>query len=341
VLLNCFFLILYDPLSLLSIEFLLKLSLPVYLFFFLRLFINDLRDLHGILQSFLYAGVFVAGLLLFEVFVNPIGIEESRGLQRIQGSFGDVVSYGMYIVFALITVCYFFFSRNHLIGQPKRLILIGVVVGFGILGLVNIHHTATYTVFLLVVMLFLLFNFRKGNMSTAFLLVLAAGLALSYFGSSLVQEKITPLIETDLAVYSGEEDTDRLLHGRVGRWRIMLEKFSSEMVPVQFFGYSLKFDYVFQFIGIGSHNDFIRILFATGILGLVLYLRFLVVVFRRNRGLGPAQRFLLYASYAALLFYSISVTPTFYAPFMYFAMAIFAFVALPEKNRLQWKNRAY
>lgn len=122
---------------------------------------------------------------------------------------------------------------------------------------------------------------------------------------------------------------------------MMLEKFSSEAVPVQFFGYPLKFDYVFQFIGIGSHNYFIRILFATGILGLILYLRFLSVVFRRNEALGPAQRFLLYATFAALLFYSISVTPTFYAPFMYFVMAVFAYVALPQKLRLQWKNREY
>lgn len=341
VLLNCLFLLLYDPLSILSLEFLLKLALPVYLFFFLRLLIRDLRDLHGILQSFLYAGVLVAALLLFEVLVNPIGIEESRGLQRIQGSFGDVVSYGMYIIFALSAATYFYFSRNHIVHHRRRLSLILVVGFFGVLGLVNIHHTATYTVFSLVVLLFLLFNFRKGHVGTGFALLVIGGLAFSYFGSGLVEEKITPLIETDLAVYSGEEDTDRLLHGRVGRWRMMLEKFSSEAVPVQFFGYPLKFDYVFQFIGIGSHNDFIRILFATGILGLILYLRFLFVVFRRNEALGPAQRFLLYATFAALLFYSISVTPTFYAPFMYFVMAVFAYVALPQKLRLQWKNREY
>lgn len=341
ILISCFCLLIYDPLSILSLEFMLKLAMPVYLFFFIRLLIRDLRDLHGIIQSFLYAGAIVAGLLLFEVLVNPIGIEESRGLQRIQGSFGDVVSYGMYIIFALIGATYFFFSRNHVNTLAKRLTLFGIVLAISLLGLVNIHHTATYTVFFLVNSLFLLFNFRKGDPGTGFVLILFAGLALSYFGSSLIEEKITPLIETDLAVYSGEQDTDRLLHGRVGRWRVMLEKFSSESVVVQFLGYPLKFDYVFQFIGIGSHNDFIRILFATGILGLLLYIRLLVVVFRRSGFLGPAQRFLLYATFAALLFYSISVTPTFYAPFMYFALAVFAYVTLPEQYRLQWKDREY
>jgi len=341
ILLNCLFLFIYDPLSLLSLEFVLKLSMPVYLFFFLRLLIRDLRDLHGILQSFLYAGTLVAGLLLFEVLVNPIAIEESRGLQRIQGSFGDVVSYGMYIIFALIGVCYFFFARNHLIPQWKRVVLFGVVAALGVLGLVNIHHTATYTTFAIVLALFLLFNFRKGSIGTGFAVVVILGLAFSYYGSDLVEEKITPLIQTDLAVYSGEEEVDRLLHGRVGRWRMMLEKFSSESVPVQFFGYPLKLDYVYQFIGIGSHNDFIRILFATGILGLFLYLKFLFSVFRENQFLGTAQRFMLFATFAALLFYSISVTPTFYAPFMYFALSVFAYMALPENLRLKWKDHAY
>ena len=315
--------------------------MPVHLFFFLRILIQDIRDLHGIIQSFLYAGIFIAGILLFEVLVNPIGIEESRGLQRIQGSFGDVVSYGMYITFALIGATYYFFARNHIVLQNKRLTLIGIVAAIGILGLVNIHHTATYTVFLLIVSLYLLFNFREGNVGTGFALIVIAGIAISYFGSGLVEEKISPLIETDLAVYSGEQDTDRLLHGRVGRWRTMLSKFSSESMSIQFFGYPLKFDYVYQFIGIGSHNDFIRVLFATGILGLFLYLRMLVVVFSRNEFLGPAQRFLLYATFTALLFYSISVTPTFYAPFMYFALTVFAYVSLPEKSRIRWKDHEY
>ncbi|MEM9050757.1 MAG: hypothetical protein AAGC47_01790 [Bacteroidota bacterium] len=341
VLLNCFFILLYDPLSILSLEFLLKLSLPVYLFFFLRILIRDLRDLHGVLQSFLYAGLFIAAILIFEILVNPIAIQESRGLQRIQGTFGDVVSYGMYIIFALSASTYFYFSRNHITKETKRLALIGVVCFIGILGLVNIHHTATYTVFLLIISLFLLFNFRKGSPALGFGIILFVGLGLSYFGSGLIEEKITPLIETDLAVYSGEADTDRLLHGRVGRWRLMLNNFSSEIVPVQFFGYPLKFDYVFQFIGIGSHNDFIRILFATGILGLILYLRLLVVVFRKNESLGSAQRYLLYATFTGLLFYSISVTPTIYAPFMYFTLSVFAFSALPKSSQLKWKNQEY
>lgn len=325
---NCILLLFYDPFSLLTFEFLLKISLPVYLFLFLRIFIVSRRDLHGILTAFLYSGIFVAGLLLYEIIVQPISVQESRGLERIQGSFGDVVSYGMYIVFSLIAATYFYFSRTRQ-SLTKRMTLIGVVAVLGLVGLVNIHHTATYTVFTLIVIFFLLRNFREGNPAVAFAVILALGVAIDFAGSEVIDEKITPLVQTDLQVYAGEVESDRLLHGRMGRWRMMLDHFSGQSVPVQFFGYPLKFEYVYHFIGIGSHNDFLRMLFAGGIAGLVGYVAFLIAVFRKSRLLEASRRYLVGVGFIALLLYSISVTPTMYAPFMYFILSIFAYVALP------------
>jgi O-antigen ligase len=341
LIISALLLLFYDPFSLLSIEFVLKLALPVYLYFFLRIFIRDLRDLHGILQSFLYSAIFIAGLLLYEVLVNPISLQDSRGLMRIQGSFGDVVSYGMYVIFTTIIAGYFFFSRQHVLSFKGRMSLLLTVTGLSLLALLNIHHTATYSIFVMVFGLFFFFNLRTRNRNLGLAMVLAAGLLISYFGAQIIDERITPLIETDLAVYAGEQDSDRLFHGRVGRWRMMLENFSGEPIYIQFLGYPAKLDYVFSYIGIGSHNDFLRILFATGVIGLFAYFLFLMRIFGRMPDLGVPQRFLLQGTLIALLFYSISVTPTFYAPFMYFALTIFAYVALPENKRLLWSDRAY
>lgn len=341
VLLSALFLLFYDPFSMLTFEYVLKITIPVYLYFFLRLFISDLRDLHGILQSFLYSTLFVVILLIYEVFVNPISVQESRGLERIQASFGDVVSYGMYITFAVIIATYFFFARQHIVRFKRRMVLLGTVLIFSILGLINIYHTASYSVFASLLLLFIAYNLRSENRAVAIGLVLIAGFIITVWGSEVMQDKVSPLILTDIQVYEGQQDTDRLLHGRVGRWRSMLELFSSESVPVQFFGFPLKFKYVFQFIGIGSHNDFIRMLFGTGIIGLTLYLNLLFRVWRRRLVLGLAQHYLLIATLLALIFYSVSVTPTFYAPFMYFALTIFAYVALPGNKLTQWANREY
>jgi O-antigen ligase len=110
---------------------------------------------------------------------------------------------------------------------------------------------------------------------------------------------------------------------------------------VQFIGYPTTLRYVYPYIGIGSHNDFLRVLFATGVLGLLFYLVFLWRIFNRLFLLPAPQQFLLLGTLIAIVFYSISVTPTFYAPFMYFALSIFAYSALPENKRLLWSDRPY
>ena len=98
LLVGILFVIIFDPLSKDSFEFLLKLSLPIYLYFFVRVFIQNKRDLEGVLTTFLYSGGFVAVLLLYELLFGAIRIVESRGMERLQRSFGDVVSYGIYFV---------------------------------------------------------------------------------------------------------------------------------------------------------------------------------------------------------------------------------------------------
>ena len=341
VVVACLMLVFYDVFSLLAIEFVLKLIMPICLYFFLRIFIRDLRDLHGILQCFLYAGIFVATLLLYEVFVNPIAIQESRGMERIQASFGDVVSYGVFITFALITASYFFFSRQHIVSKMRLLAILIPVVILSLLGLFNIHHTASYMVFATIFLTFIAFNLRVKNQSVALAIIAVAGLGFMIWGPQIISDQISPLVQTDLQVYSGEQDADKLLHGRVGRWRNMLENFSAEGMHVQFFGYPLKMQYVYHYIGSGSHNDFVRVLFTTGVVGFVLYLILLYRFWSRRKLLPPAQRYLLSVSFMAFLFYSISVTPTMYAPFMYFIMTVFAYVALSANDLTKWINTEY
>ena len=71
-----------------------------------------------------------------------------------------------------------------------------------------------------------MFNVKSKNQPVVIVAVIAAVIVTAYWGNQVITEKITPLLETDIAVYSGEQDSDKLLHGRVGRWRLMLEIFS-------------------------------------------------------------------------------------------------------------------
>lgn len=332
LLLGCLLIFFFDPLSLLTVEFMLKLSLPVYLFFFLRCFVRNKKDLDGLLQSFLYSGIFVAAVLVFELVVNPIRVVESRGLERIQGNFGDVVNYGIYIVFCMLIAAYRFISANRVEMRKHTIVLVAVAL-IGAAGLLNIHHIASYITFGAVALLFFVYNMRT-NKDTGLVFVVLGAVAVFYLAGDpaqqAIQERVSPLLEQDLKVYQGELENERLLHGRVGRWKHMWGIFSAEPEFAQFFGYPLQMKYAYHFVGIGSHNDFIRLLFFTGYFGLLVYFLLLAAVYRTAMQLTEALRFLVLGALATLVLYSISITPTFYAPFMYIILSIFAFVALPR-----------
>lgn len=325
-----FFVMLGDPMTMESLEFLLKLSIPIYLYFFARIFIQNKQDLDGILTTFLYSGIFVAAILLYELVINPIRLVESRGMERIQGSFGDVVSYGIYLTFCFLIVTYFYFSRKGELPKIKRIRTVVIVGILCVLTLINIHHVASYTIFFGLLLLFLVFNF-KANKGAAFVLSFMIFLIFYLFAQPIIEEKITPLLATDIEVYEGQQDSDRLMHGRMGRWSHMVDIFSNENIFAEFFGYPTTLKYSYNFIGVGSHNDFIRILFLSGYFGLFYYLVVLVIFYQRAKKLLGSLKYLAYGALGILLLYSISITPTYYPPFMYMVMVVFAFVALPKQ----------
>lgn len=330
IFIGIFFVILGDPLTMESLEFLLKLSIPIYLYFFARIFIQNKQDLDGFLTTFLYSGIFVAAILLYELVINPIRLVESRGMDRIQGSFGDVVSYGIYLTFCFLIATYFYFSRKRELPQFKRLRTVIIVGVLCVLTLINIHHVASYTIFFGLLLLFLVFNF-KSNKGAALVLSFMIFLLFYFFAQPIIEEKVAPLLATDIEVYEGEQDSDRLMHGRVGRWSHMVDIFSNENIFAQFFGYPSTLKYSYSFVGVGSHNDFIRILFLSGYFGLLYYLVVLVIFYQRLKKLMGATKYLAYGTLGILMLYSISITPTYYPPFMYIVMVVFAFVALPKQ----------
>lgn len=325
------FVVFYAPLSREALEMTLKLSLPFFLYFYLRRFIRTQQDLDGLLQTFLYSGVFVAMVLIYELAFGAIRVEESRGFERLQGNFGDVVSYGIYIVFCFLIVTYFYFSRKQKVNRQNRILLIVFVSMLCLLGLVNMYHVASWIIFLSLVGLFFMFNFRN-NYSGALLMVLAGIALFLVFGQELFNERILPLLSTDQRVFEGDLGVDRLAHGRVGRWKWMLDLYTRQNVIIQFFGFPITMDRPYPFVGSGAHNDYMRILFLSGYAGLLTYLAVLVQVYRRAMKTVFAVQYLGIGALLILMLFSVSITPTYYPHFMYITMAIIAFLALPQSQ---------
>jgi hypothetical protein len=253
-------------------------------------------------------------------------------MERLQGSFGDVVSYGIYLAFCFLIATYFYFSRRGEITKRKRIRLVLVVGSLCLLTLVNIHHVASYTIFIAILLLFMVFNFKE-NRGAALVLSSLFLLLFYSFGQPLIEEKIIPLLQTDISVYEGDKESDKLLHGRVGRWSSMFETFTNESVFTQFFGYPLSLKRSYQYVGVGSHNDYVRMLFLSGYFGLFYYLVLLMMFFKRAKKLVNALKYLAFGTLGILMLFSISIVPTYYPPFMYVVMSVFAYVALPKQQQ--------
>jgi O-antigen ligase len=323
------FMFVCDPLSVTFLEYFLKLSMPVYLFFFLRLLVRSLKDLDGILQTFLYSSLFVVAVFLFELIVNPIKVLKTRDLERIQGYYGDVMNYAIYLTQGFLIMCYFYFRRKNEQSSFIRGRNVALTAILCLAALFKISHTSSYAVFLSLLLLFILFNL-KTNKTAGFFLIIAIAASAYLFGGDVIEKNVTPLLKTDIAVYEGKKANERLLHGRVGRWKDMWEQYSGFPIISQFVGMPSTLEISYAEVSTGAHSDFVRILFFTGYIGLFIYLAILCMIFGRLKYLEPPQYFLALGSISILILYSISTCPTLYAPMLYILFSVFSYLALPR-----------
>lgn len=313
------------------IQNILKLTMPVYLYFFLRKFVTNRQNVDGLLTTFLYSCFIVYAILLYETFINPIRVEYSRGLERIQGSFADIMNYAIYLSFGLVVSMYFYINKR---GNRSSLNKLLLIIGITILGLLKIKHTTTIGVIIGISTIFLWFTFKK-NKGYAIMFLLAGVIGFQLVKTQLIDETVNPLIERELEVLAGERAQTQMFHGRMSRWAHVWNEFLNSPVYAQLFGYTLTGRYAYGIIGINVHNDFFRIMFFTGYIGFIFYISFLYRAYIKISKYNHSERFLGVAGLAVLSLYSVTTLPTLYAPMLYPVMIIFAYYALPEKYYLQ------
>jgi len=326
VLITTLFILIYHKIDLALLANALKFAMPVFLFFFLRLFVRHRRDIDGLIQTFLYSLAIVLVLFFYELSFGPIKTTESRGLTRIQANFGDVFNYGLYLCFGLLFIAYREMKEGKLRIRFSVLFRLGLSLLIGILVLLRINHAASLIVFSTLLFLYAYYQSHK-NLLAVFSFLIIGLILFQYLGDRLLEETITPLFERDMQALSGEINQEQLFHGRYGRWEYYWDFFKSQSIPRQFLGAPIFYPDAPLFLstGSGSHNDFIRIGMYTGLLGLFFYLFFHLRLFFSTRRLPLHDRFLLTGALAITALYSITLTPTLYAPVLYMVYAIFAF----------------
>lgn len=325
--------------SVTSLGDLIKYTTPILMYFYSRRFIQSREDLHGVLTTFLIAVIYPFGMLMYESFINPIGIDYLStgrgGGSRIRGAYADIMNYAIYLILFLITAGYFYlrniYNDRRMQVKIQGWHLIAVIV-FVVYGFTRIKHVSTWTVGLFIILLLMFHNLR--NIRGAMLVAAFSLIILPFFAQDIYDAQIAPLINKEILVAKGERKSEQALNGRVTRWEKYIEVWEQMPDINHFIGVSTtNVPEVEDMIGAGMHSDYIRNLFVAGILGLLSYLLFIFMMASKWAELMMPEKFLLISTLSALVLWSVSTIPTLYAPLLYYMFPVFSYALLPQNRR--------
>jgi hypothetical protein len=314
------------------INYALKLIYPVTIFYFLRGFVKSKSDLYALLFVFISSGIIATLWMFYDISSSGLNLRE-------KSSFADVVNYGIYFNILLLAILYFYLKSRFykkVVLKPTFTIVI-ILIAIGLLTHLSIKHLSSVAVSLLICSIFIYYTSKKsmGNF------VIGIGIAVTVLfsiGDKFYENVMEDRMKREVQVLEGKRNKSQALHGRMSRWEWLTNDFSKSSTIAIFFGYPLDMKYANHMIGVTPHNDFLRITFFTGFLGLATFLWFLLMVFRRIKHLMVSERFLCYTSLLVFILYAISTVPTFYPGFNNFIFTVFAFVSLPLKKTNEYES---
>ncbi len=323
----------------------IKAITPTILLFYLMYIIRSQRDLHGIMVTFLYSGIYLVVLLVYEYLfgsISGIRVSEGRGGgERFTGFYNDMMNYATYITGAMLISCYFYLRNVYSSVKSKNYTLkFAGVLFICVMGLIGIKHVSTWAVCFAIFTLLALFNLK--NFKGFFVLLFFSGIFFAFFGEEIYIKQIEPLIGKEINVASGNYDLAGGLNGRIGRWERYFDIWFNDLPWYsRIIGVPTSGEPISRVMcSSGMHNDYVRNLFSAGILGLFFYLVFLTLIVYRSTHFKTPEKFLIMGSVLALLMHSVSTVPLAYSSYIYLFLSIFSFALLPIRNAyhiIPWK----
>lgn len=305
-----------------SLYILSKALFPFILFIYLKKAIKNATDVEGILTTALFATIFPAFILIYEIAFGPIFSHLSRGLIRYQGLYEDVFTYSFNLIIALIIFIYFYF-KDIRANKKRSKILLYLLFLFSILITFRLNHNVT-TITVIVIILYFLTQELKIKPALAMVSIFILLVFAVYFFASEFQDKFLTAINTEIGVIQGSAELGGAFHGRFNRWFYFFDKWQSYNFSAHLLGMPFSFtSYPRGMIFGQMHSDFVRILFSTGFIGLITYLLWFPAGFWLSKNFALHIKFLFRASLFVLFLFSVTTLPLLYAPLMYFTLPVF------------------
>lgn len=305
----------------------IRTILPFILFFYFRRYLIRVSDVEGFLITFLIASIFPIGSLYYEILYNPIrevyNTDSRGGGLRLSGFYSDLFGYMSHLICGFVAYCYFYIKN---IDKKKKHFVFGnmgfvFVLMITLVGIYNLRHQASWVVLLALILIFVYFIRKKISvfkLSIFFILSLGVGF---YF----YIEIFDVLFAKDISVFNGDATNERALNGRVWIWKRYFAYWEDFNLSGQLFGSGIELhEKASVMMSGGMHNDYVRLFFSTGIVGILCYLSFLIYLLRNALKIKIVElSFLMLSSVFVVILYSISALPLLASgAMMYFLMAI-------------------
>lgn len=311
--------LLLDPLQNLSL--LIKSSyypiscfiLPYYLIY------SNSKKQRTLLRNLLLASLIVSLISLSQFFglLSYDTIRLSKGLQRANGYFHDIVTVRMYIIQGLISLVYINYSNRFRLSPFYFYFILFVLV----FASYTLYSKAMLAILVLGLLIFMFLD-RANWIGLA---VCTISLVLLSRYNTELQSETTVLFDREIAYTSGDlESEGQILSGRGGLWEHYLTTFRRGSYSEKILGFGVNDG--------RTHNEFLRILILSGFIGLLSFVIFMfkkVLAIRKNffrSKLSLIQIFIL----AIIVLDSIGVVWGLYPFYIIFMFGLFHTITLEK-----------
>lgn len=210
------------------------------------------------------ASFFPITVSLLQIAGIPIGFHEKTiaGLLRPRGFFHDIFTNRLYFLYGMVGSSYFLVR-----GKKLSTKWLGGI--FFILANICMLYMYSKSGYLIIAFFWLLIfiHLRIPHKKVIVPLTIPLIILLLIFYA----DQFMAVYQKEINFLLGQEKVGRLFQGRVFGWIDAIKEWSNSGLAQQFFGQGD--------LALGMHNDFLRILFSNGLLGLFLYLVFLLYIF--------------------------------------------------------------
>lgn len=220
-----------------------------------------------LLIAHIVAGVFPMGMSVYQNILGGLIRSEATigGLIRNIGLYHDAYTLRLYCfqtLGAVLLYWFYFLSGLKVISRGILLLMTAICS----MTVYKLYSKAGYLVMAEWVLVW--FAAQKKFLQVGMILVLILGAGFLMKGT--MTGTLDTVYSKEVAALQGKEKADRMFQGRVGGWKMAFQQYAQYPIALQLVGDGSPHT--------GAHNDFIRALLGTGMIGLLLYCILLVAI---------------------------------------------------------------